>query len=292
MERKEFLKKGILGTGMYVSSKIIGKELNNHQNDELQPLEVIGLNHLPNPQTKIMANTILHKADTRGYANHGWLKSHHTFSFANYYNPERVHFGVLRVLNDDQVAAGRGFGTHPHDNMEIISIPLEGDLEHKDSMNNVAVIKKGDIQVMSAGTGVYHSEYNRNSDKETKFLQIWVFPNKKNVTPRYDQMTLDIADRRNRLQQILSPNPEDAGVWIHQDAWFNIGTFDAGTSANYDIKRQGNGVYAFILKGDFEIDGQTVNQRDGLGIWNTKSIALKALTQDAEILLMDVPMTL
>ncbi|WP_205690985.1 pirin family protein [Cellulophaga sp. BC115SP] len=239
-----------------------------------------------------MANTILHKADTRGYANHGWLKSHHTFSFANYYNPERVHFGVLRVLNDDQVAAGRGFGTHPHDNMEIISIPLEGDLEHKDSMNNVAVIKKGDIQVMSAGTGVYHSEYNRNSDKETKFLQIWVFPNKKNVTPRYDQMTLDIADRRNRLQQILSPNPEDAGVWIHQDAWFNIGTFDAGTTANYDIKRQGNGVYAFILKGDFEIDGQTVNQRDGLGIWNTKSIALKALTQDAEILLMDVPMTL
>jgi redox-sensitive bicupin YhaK (pirin superfamily) len=292
MERKEFLKKGILGTGMYVSSKIIGKELNNHQNDELQPLEVIGLNHLPNPQTKIMANTILHKADTRGYANHGWLKSHHTFSFANYYNPERVHFGVLRVLNDDQVAAGRGFGTHPHDNMEIISIPLEGDLEHKDSMNNVAVIKKGDIQVMSAGTGVYHSEYNRNSDKETKFLQIWVFPNKKNVTPRYDQMTLDIADRRNRLQQILSPNPEDEGVWIHQDAWFHIGTFDADTSTNYDIKRQGNGVYAFILKGDFEIDGQTVNQRDGLGIWNTKSIALKALTQDAEILLMDVPMTL
>ncbi len=292
MERKEFLKKGILGTGMFVSSKVLGKELNNHQNDELQPLEVIGLNHLPNPQTKIMANTILHKADTRGYANHGWLKSHHTFSFANYYNPERVHFGVLRVLNDDQVAAGRGFGTHPHDNMEIISIPLEGDLEHKDSMNNVAVIKKGDIQVMSAGTGVYHSEYNRNSDKETKFLQIWVFPNKKNVTPRYDQMTLDIADRRNRLQQILSPNPEDAGVWIHQDAWFNIGTFDVGTTANYDIKRQGNGVYAFILKGDFEIDGQTVNQRDGLGIWNTKSIALKALTQDAEILLMDVPMTL
>lgn len=292
MERKEFLKKGILGTGMFVSSKVLGKELNNHQNDELQPLEVIGLNHLPNPQTKIMANTILHKADTRGYANHGWLKSHHTFSFANYYNPERVNFGVLRVLNDDQVAAGRGFGTHPHDNMEIISIPLEGDLEHKDSMNNVAVIKKGDIQVMSAGTGVYHSEYNRNSDKETKFLQIWVFPNKKNVTPRYDQMTLDIADRRNRLQQILSPNPEDAGVWIHQDAWFNIGTFDVGTTANYDIKRQGNGVYAFILKGDFEIDGQTVNQRDGLGIWNTKSIALKALTQDAEILLMDVPMTL
>lgn len=292
MERKEFLKKGILGTGMYVSSKIIGKELNNHQNDELQPLEVIGLNHLPNPQTKIMANTILHKADTRGYANHGWLKSHHTFSFANYYNPERVHFGVLRVLNDDQVAAGRGFGTHPHDNMEIISIPLEGDLEHKDSMNNVAVIKKGDIQVMSAGTGVYHSEYNRNSDKETKFLQIWVFPNKKNVTPRYDQMSLDIADRRNRLQQVLSPNPEDEGVWIHQDAWFHIGTFDADTSTNYDIKRQGNGVYAFILKGDFEIDGQTVNQRDGLGIWNTKSIALKALTQDAEILLMDVPMTL
>ena len=168
-----------------------------------------------------MTNIVLHKADSRGDANHGWLHSKHTFSFANYYNPERMNFGALRVLNDDTVAAGMGFGKHPHDNMEIISIPLSGDLEHKDSMNNVTVIKSGDIQVMSAGTGIQHSEYNKNIDAEVKFLQIWVFPNKNNVTPRYDQITLNMADRKNKLQQILSPNPNDAGVWIHQNAWFH-----------------------------------------------------------------------
>ena len=177
-----------------------------------------------------MANTVLHKAETRGHANHGWLNSMHTFSFANYYNPDRMHFGALRVLNDDTVEAGMGFGKHPHDNMEIISIPLEGDLEHKDSMGNVSVIKHGDIQVMSAGTGIFHSEFNRNSDQITKFLQIWVIPNKKNVAPRYDQITLNIADRHNKLQQILSPNAEDEGVWIFQNAWFHLGEFDKGVS--------------------------------------------------------------
>src|SRR5436190_9294752 len=146
-----------------------------------------------------MANTLLHKANSRGDANHGWLHSRHTFSFADYNDPERVHFGALRVLNDDQVAAGMGFGTHPHDNMEIISIPLEGDLEHRDSMGNLAVIKSGDVQAMSAGTGITHSEYNKNKDKPVKFLQIWVFPNKKNVTPRYDQVTLNVNDRHNTL---------------------------------------------------------------------------------------------
>lgn len=237
-----------------------------------------------------MKNTILHKADTRGFANHGWLQSHHTFSFANYYNPQRMNFGVLRVLNDDQVAAGMGFGTHPHDNMEIISIPLEGDLQHKDSMGNVAVIKKGDIQVMSAGTGIQHSEYNKNKDSLVKFLQIWVFPNKKNVTPRYDQITLNLADRHNKLQQILSPNADDAGVWIHQDAWFHIGKFDEGVEANYQFKKEGNGVYAFVLNGSFEIDGTRLATRDGFGVWNTTEINLKALSTDAEILLMEVPM--
>lgn len=237
-----------------------------------------------------MAQSILHKAQTRGFANHGWLKSYHTFSFANYYNPARMNFGVLRVLNDDHVAAGRGFGTHPHDNMEIISIPLEGDLEHKDSMNNVAVIQHGDIQVMSAGTGVYHSEYNRNKDQDTKFLQIWMFPNKKNVTPRYDQMAMNLEDRHNKLQQILSPDPTDAGVWVHQDAWFHIGTFDEGVSTHYQIKKEGNGVYAFVLKGSFSLDGQPLETRDGYGIWNTEGFELKALSPDAEILLMDVPM--
>jgi len=237
-----------------------------------------------------LANTILHKAVTRGDANHGWLHSRHTFSFANYYNPERMHFGVLRVLNDDFVEAGMGFGTHPHDNMEIISIPLEGDLEHKDSMGNVAVIKNGDVQVMSAGTGITHSEYNKNKEKPVKFLQIWVFPNRKNVKPRYDQITLNLADRRNKLQQILSPNAGDVGVWIHQDAWFHLGKFDEGFSTDYSIKKNGNGVYAFVLKGDITIDETVLNERDGLGIWNTDKISIRANSQDAEILLMEVPM--
>src|SRR5690606_20497754 len=169
---------------------------------------------------------IIHRANTRGYANHGWLKSYHTFSFANYYDPERMHFGALRVLNDDTVAGGMGFGKHPHNNMEIISIPLDGDLEHQDSMGNTAVIRNGDIQVMSAGTGIYHSEYNKNKDKPVKFLQIWVIPNKGNVEPRYDQVTLNVADRHNKLQQIVSPKDGGEGVWIHQDAWFHLGKFD------------------------------------------------------------------
>ena len=290
MERKDFIKKGLLGTGMFVASSALGNVIKNDI-DELKELEPIGLNHLPNPSTKIMENTVLHKSDTRGHANHGWLDSHHSFSFANYYNPERMHFGVLRVLNDDRVDPGMGFGTHPHDNMEIISIPIEGDLEHKDSMGNVAVIKNGDIQIMSAGTGIYHSEYNKNKDKLTKFLQIWVFPNKKNVTPRYDQITLNVKDRHNKLQQIISPNPDDAGAWLHQDAWFHLGKFDAGFSTDYSIKKKGNGVYAFVIKGDITIDGQTLNERDGLGIWDTDNIKITANTQDAEVLLMDVPMT-
>lgn len=236
-----------------------------------------------------MTNTIIHKAETRGHANHGWLNSMHTFSFANYHNPERMHFGALRVLNDDTVEAGMGFGKHPHDNMEIISIPLEGDLEHKDSMENVSVIRHGDIQVMSAGTGIFHSEYNKNKDSRVKFLQIWVFPNKKNVTPRYDQITLNIADRHNKLQQILSPNPEDEGVWIHQNAWFHMGTFDKEIGTEYKIKAKGNGVYAFILKGDVTINGQVLSTRDGFGIWDADSLSIKA-DSDAEILLMEVPM--
>ncbi|WP_317900267.1 pirin family protein [Aurantibacillus circumpalustris] len=236
-----------------------------------------------------MENTILHKAETRGHANHGWLNSHHSFSFANYYNPERMHFGVLRVLNDDQVEAGMGFGTHPHDNMEIISIPLEGDLEHKDSMGTVAVIKNGDVQVMSAGTGITHSEYNKNKDKLVKFLQIWVFPNRKNVKPRYDQITLKESDRHNKLQQIVSPSPDDEGAWINQNAWFQLGKFDKGVKTDYAIKAKGNGVYAFILSGDVTINGQKLNKRDGLGIWDTDKLNIQA-DSDAEFLLMDVPM--
>ena len=236
-----------------------------------------------------MENIILHRAETRGNANHGWLQSRHTFSFANYYNPERIHFGALRVLNDDTVAAGMGFGTHPHDNMEIISIPLEGDLEHRDSMGNVSVIRHGDIQVMSAGTGIQHSEYNKSKDNLVKFLQIWVIPNKKNVKPRYDQITLDLNDRKNKLQQILSPNADDAGVWIHQDAWFHLGTFDKDLAIDYTLHKAGNGVYAFVLKGEISINGTALKDRDGLGIWDVSQISITAQTQGAELLLMEVP---
>lgn len=240
----------------------------------------------------VITNSVLHKANTRGHANHGWLESYHTFSFANYQNPERMNFGVLRVLNDDRVSQGMGFGKHPHDNMEIISIPLEGDLEHQDSMGNTTVIKEGDIQAMSAGTGIFHSEYNKNKDQLVKFLQIWIYPNKKNVTPRYDQITLDLNDRHNKLQQILSPNPEDEGVWIHQDAWFHIGKFDKNFSTSYELKKPGNGIYAFVLKGDFTIGNIALNERDGLGIWDTNTIKITANSANAEILLMEVPMQL
>lgn len=288
MDRKDFLKKGLLGTGIFVAANSFGNIIKNDI-EELKELDILGFNHIPITNSKIMENTILHKAESRGDADHGWLHSKHSFSFANYYNPERMHFGVLRVLNDDSVSAGMGFGTHPHDNMEIISIPLEGDLEHKDSMGNVAVIKNGDIQVMSAGTGIQHSEYNKSKDKTVKFLQIWVFPNKKNVTPRYDQITLKAEDRHNKLQQILSPNADDVGVWIHQNAWFHLGKFDKGISKDYFLKLKGNGVYIFNLSGNLEVSGQLLNPRDGYGIWDIEKITLKADT-DAEFLIMEVPM--
>ena len=291
MDRKDFLKKGLLGTGMFVATAAVGNIMKN-KIDEIQELEALGYNHLPNTESKIMENTVLHKANTRGVASHGWLESRHTFSFANYNNPERMHFGVLRVLNDDKVDPGMGFGTHPHDNMEIISIPLEGDLEHNDSMGNTTVIKNGDIQIMSAGTGVFHSEYNKNKDKLVKFLQIWVYPNKKNVTPRYDQITLDKNERKNKFQQIISPNPDDEGVWIQQDAWFHLGDFDKGITTDYKIKKSGNGVYVFVLKGEATIEDQKLETRDGFGIWDSNQFTITAYTEDTEILLLDVPMSL
>jgi redox-sensitive bicupin YhaK (pirin superfamily) len=236
-----------------------------------------------------MKKIMLHKANTRGHANHGWLNAYHSFSFASWYNPERVQFGVLRVLNDDTVAAGMGFGTHPHDNMEIITIPLEGDLAHKDSMGNTEVIKFGDVQVMSAGTGIQHSEFNPNHDKRTSLLQIWVFPKVRNVTPRYQQITLDTSDRHNKLQQILSPNADNAGVWIYQDAWFHMGNLDKGTTIDYNRKKVGNGLYVFVIKGSVKVDGQELEQRDGLGITDFDSVSFEA-TSDTEVLLMEVPM--
>jgi quercetin 2,3-dioxygenase len=233
--------------------------------------------------------TTYHMADTRGYADHGWLKTYHTFSFANYYDPERVHFGALRVLNDDHVEAGHGFGTHPHDNMEIISIPLEGDLEHRDSMGNVQVIRRGDIQAMSAGTGILHSEKNLNHDLPTKFLQIWVFPGTRDVAPRYDQITLDPAMKRNRLHQIVSPDPGDDGVWIHQNAWFYLGALDSGTELPYTMRKAGDGLYVFVLSGTVTVAEHQLGPRDGLGIEGVDAIPIAA-SSEAEVLLIEVPM--
>ena len=234
--------------------------------------------------------TVLHTANSRGHANHGWLNSYHSFSFSSYYDPERMNFGMLRVLNDDTVAAGRGFGTHPHQNMEIVSIPLEGDLKHMDSMGNVAVIREGDIQVLSAGTGISHSEYNKNQDQEVKFLQIWIFPNSKNVDPRYDQVSIRELARKNSFYQILSPNASDQGVWIHQDAWFSMGDFDKGQQAEYRLHDPSNGVYLFVLHGSCSVEGQKLNSRDGLGIWETSGVSVSA-DDNCRILLMEVPMS-
>jgi redox-sensitive bicupin YhaK (pirin superfamily) len=232
---------------------------------------------------------ILHKASTRGHANHGWLDSWHTFSFAGYYDPQRIHFGVLRVLNDDTVAGGMGFGEHPHDNMEIISIPTSGDLEHKDNMGNKQVIRQGDVQVMSAGTGIEHSEKNKHADQPVKFFQIWVIPKEKNVTPRYDQQSFTNEQKKNKLVTIVSPlGTADGGVQIHQDAWFSLGKLEKGTSLTYDVRNPKNGLYAFVIEGDINIDGELLNRRDGLGITEATSVNLRA-ESPAEILLMEVP---
>jgi redox-sensitive bicupin YhaK (pirin superfamily) len=252
-----------------------------------------------------MSTTTLHKAATRGHADHGWLDSYQSFSFADYYNPERIQFGVLRVLNDDSVDGGKGFGSHPHDNMEIISIPLEGSLVHEDNLGNRKEVGKGEIQVMSTGKGVFHSEYNGSKSQAAKFLQIWVFPNRLNVEPRYDQVRRDGEKEHNRLQPIISPFPGDAaaardgsdssgaggGTWIYQDAWFYIGRFDQGHQVKYHLKRKGNGVYLFVINGSFRVgDGQQLDARDGLGIAGDEHISLSALSDGSEILVMEVPM--
>ena len=236
-----------------------------------------------------MKNTVLHKANTRGHANHGWLNAYHSFSFASWYNPERVQFGTLRVLNDDTVAAGMGFGTHPHDNMEIITIPLEGDLAHKDSMGNAATIKTGDVQVMSAGTGIQHSEFNPNADLHTKLFQIWLFPKTRNVEPRYQQITLDVTEQKNNFAQILSPNEDDAGVWIHQDAWFYLSDFDKGLSKKLSLKKEGNGFYIMNIEGEIVVNGEKLERRDAIGIWETNEIEIKA-NSNAKFLVMEIPM--
>jgi len=233
--------------------------------------------------------TIIHKADSRGLADHGWLKSRHTFSFAGYHEPKRMRFGLLRVLNDDIVQPGEGFGTHPHDNMEIISIPLSGALAHKDSTGTEKVINTGDVQIMSAGSGLNHSEYNASKTEEVNFLQLWIFPKEKDITPRYDQKTFNAADRVNKFQTVVSPEKDSGALWINQDAYLSLGNIQKGKSAEYVLSKKGNGVYAFILSGSAQIAGTLYGSRDAIGIEDIDSISVKA-EEDSEILLIEVPM--
>ena len=232
-----------------------------------------------------------HTSATRGEADHGWLHAKHSFSFAQFFNPERIQFGALRVLNDDVIAPGMGFGTHPHNNMEIITIPLKGALEHKDSMDNIGVVAVDEIQVMSAGTGVSHSEYNKNKDQPLNLLQLWVLPNQQNVAPRYDQKNIKSLKKTNALYPVISPNHDDAGMWIHQDAWFHLGDFNQKTTVPYSLHKQGNGVYVFMIEGRASIEGESLEKRDALGVWETEGFSITA-EKNSRILLVEVPMKL
>lgn len=234
--------------------------------------------------------TLIHRADSRGHANHGWLDTHHTFSFASYYHPERVHFGLLRVLNDDVVEGGSGFGTHPHQNMEIVSIPLSGALEHKDSMGTNGIIRANDVQAMSAGKGITHSEYNHSAEEPVNFLQIWIFPKYKDIAPRYDQKTFEPAGRRNTFQQIVSPlESPGEGVKINQDAFMYRADMDEGLKLTYRINESSNGIYLFVLAGSVEIDGEILNKRDGMGLLDVEAIPITAKAK-SELLLIEIPM--
>ncbi len=239
-----------------------------------------------------MGKSVIHYASERGHANHGWLNAHHSFSFASWQNHEKMNFGVLRVLNDDVIAAGMGFGTHPHDNMEIITIPLKGDLEHKDSMGNIGKIKENEIQMMSAGSGITHSEYNPNSDSEVNLLQIWLFPKVRNITPRYNQIQLIPADRKNKFHQVISPDGNPIGMNINQDAFFQMATIDAGQLLSYKIQLAGNGVYIFLISGALKINNNyNLHKRDAVGLWDIENVEISAM-QQSEVLLMEVPMNL
>ncbi|HMS64603.1 MAG TPA: pirin family protein [Ignavibacteria bacterium] len=235
-------------------------------------------------------NKIIHKADSRGYADHGWLQSYHSFSFANYHNPEKVRFGLLRVINDDIVAPGMGFGTHPHDNMEIVTIPLKGELAHQDSTGNKEVIRENEVQIMSAGSGLSHSEFNNSKKEDVNLFQIWVFPKVRDIKPRYDQRKFDPEARKNKFQTVVSPDEKDDALWINQDAYFSLGNFDEGITVKYDIRKPGNGAYIMITEGSAEIDGEILSKRDAVGISDASSIDIKLLDK-SELLVIEVPMT-
>jgi redox-sensitive bicupin YhaK (pirin superfamily) len=233
--------------------------------------------------------TVFHPSFERGHANHGWLNAYHSFSFASWYDPGKTHFGALRVLNDDEIAAGMGFGTHPHDNMEIVTIPLKGAIAHKDSMGNNGVIQSGDVQIMSAGTGVQHSEFNASASEVLNLLQVWVFTKKRNINPRYEQKTFHPENKRNSFTLLVSPSKEEESLWINQDAFFSLGQFDANTSVDYKIKHEGNGAFIFIIEGKASAGNKVLNKRDAIGIWETESIEIKT-TENSKILIVEVPM--
>lgn len=232
----------------------------------------------------------VHRAGCRGHADHGWLNTWHTFSFASYYNPDRMHFGALRVLNDDTVQPAMGFGTHPHDNMEIITIVLDGELEHRDSMGNGSVIRPGEVQVMSAGTGIQHSEFNHSHKDEVSLLQIWVFPDKKNVEPRYAQTKFQEEEMTGKWRTVVSPDGADNSLWIHQQAWFSLGVFEAGSATGYQPKKAGNGIYIFLISGELEVGPETLNQRDGLCVEQIDAGIDMKITKQSKVLVMEVPM--
>ena len=232
---------------------------------------------------------IIHKADTRGFFDYGWLRTSHTFSFSSYYDPERVNFGMLRVLNDDFVAAGEGFGTHPHNDMEIVTIPLDGALAHKDSTGSEGVIYPDEVQIMSAGTGIRHSEFNHLQDGTSNFLQLWIFPDKKGHQPRYNQNYFDPAERKNKLQFVVTPEKKDDNLWLNQDAYLSFTDLEKNKSLDYKIHTKGNGVYLFLIEGQISVSGETLSKRDGVGIYETDEFLITAY-EDSQILLIEVPM--
>jgi len=232
---------------------------------------------------------IIHRADSRGYFDYGWLKTNHTFSFSKYYDPERINFGMLRVLNDDIVAPGQGFGTHPHNNMEIVSIPLKGALAHKDSAGNEEIIFPNDVQVMSAGNGIQHSEYNHSSEEEVNFLQLWIFPDKQGHKPRYDQKTFNAGERKNKLLNIVSPEKSNDNLWLNQDAYLSMSDIDRNNTINYKLNTKETGIYIFLIDGEISVGGETISKRDGIGIWEVEEISIKAI-KDSQVLLIEVPM--
>jgi redox-sensitive bicupin YhaK (pirin superfamily) len=242
-----------------------------------------------NNMNNSMVRKTIHRANSRGYADHSWLKTYHTFSFANYYDPSRVRFGLLRVLNDDIIEPGMGFGTHPHDNMEIVTIPLSGALEHKDSTGGGGIIYTGDVQVMSAGSGLTHSEFNPSDTEPVNLLQIWIFPKERDIKPRYDQRTFDPKDRINKINTVVSPLKNNGSLYLNQDAYFSLVKLDKNKEVEYEMNTTGNGLYIFVIDGHIKTSDEELNKRDGIGLENLETTYIKAI-ENSEILFIEVPM--